>query len=439
MSDSILARCCAHPPDLISSGVAARMMGVSITTVRNLCQSGTLRYYKVGTASHRRISRRDVENYLEGYEAESYESKKKCVLYARVSGYKQNRENRIGESDLSRQMDRLEAYAIEHYGELEIEKFSDIGSGLNFLRKGLNKLVEKILSGELDGSVILCENRDRLTRFGYEIIEKIAAHRNIAITYIAQEDINDEALLQADLLSILHIFSTRSYSKRSAERTRKRLSENVLARGKELMDAGLSLKAVTKKLNGEGYRCEDGTELNYNTVRKYIFLQSAKLEVFGAGRNSAKDYVAQFVERGPDNLRTEIRKVYEHYVKWCGETNQEAVSRNKFGSYFRGFEHTWSNEGRAYVGLVIKGTGLGRAVRVKTVKPDESPNQQFERFLEQLRPFNGYSSEIYESYVSFCRENGIRQPLTHIHVGRLLRRLGNKPKRDGKGFFYKIA
>lgn len=51
------------------------------------------------------------------------------------------------------------------------EIISDIGSGLNMNRKGLNKIIEMAINGEIEELIIAY--KDRLARFGYEMIENL--------------------------------------------------------------------------------------------------------------------------------------------------------------------------------------------------------------------------------------------------------------------------
>lgn len=66
-------------------------------------------------------------------------------------------------------MKRQETYMKNKYPTYEI--ISDIGSGINFNRKGLNKIIDMGIKGEIE--ILVVAYKDRLTRFGYELIEKI--------------------------------------------------------------------------------------------------------------------------------------------------------------------------------------------------------------------------------------------------------------------------
>ena len=100
-------------------------------------------------------------------------SKKKVIGYCRVSSSKQK-------DDLERQIENVKTYMIAKGYSFEIIK--DIGSGINYNKKGLNKLIEMITNNEIGKIVILY--KDRLLRFGFELIENICNRYNCSIEII---------------------------------------------------------------------------------------------------------------------------------------------------------------------------------------------------------------------------------------------------------------
>ena len=125
----------------------------------------------------------------------------KTICYCRVSSRKQS-------DDLNRQVERFQSI----YKEAEIIK--DIASGLNFKRKGLQTILERVMQG--DKLRVVVSHKDRLARFGFEIIEFLIAKNGGEILvldkYVA---ISKQAELTADLLAILHHFSCRMHGQRS--------------------------------------------------------------------------------------------------------------------------------------------------------------------------------------------------------------------------------
>ncbi len=123
------------------------------------------------------------------------------VLYARVSSAKQR-------DDLARQVERLQL-AYPH-----AEVIQDLGSGLNFKRKGLRPLLERLLRG--DKLRVVVAHRDRLARFGVDLIAFLIERNGGELVVLDQPvEPSREAELTADLLAILHHFSCRMHGRRS--------------------------------------------------------------------------------------------------------------------------------------------------------------------------------------------------------------------------------
>ena len=95
----------------------------------------------------------------------------------------------------------------------QFEIISDIGSGINYNKKGLNQLINMITNSEVDKIVVLY--KDRLIRFGYELIENLCNKYGTTIEIIDNtEKIEDEELVE-DLIQIVTVFSCRLQGKRA--------------------------------------------------------------------------------------------------------------------------------------------------------------------------------------------------------------------------------
>ena len=91
---------------------------------------------------------------------------------------------------------------------------SDIGSGLNFNKKGFSTLIKLLFSGIVSEIKII--EKDRLLRFGFPLLEKLCAHFNTKITILRQKpQLSFENQLAEDLISIITVFSAKLYGKRS--------------------------------------------------------------------------------------------------------------------------------------------------------------------------------------------------------------------------------
>lgn len=93
------------------------------------------------------------------------------------------------------------------------EIIKDIGSGINYNKKGLNKLIEMITNNEIGKIVILY--KDRLLRFGFELIENICNRYNYSIEIIDNTPKTEEQELVEDLVQIITVFSCKLQGKRA--------------------------------------------------------------------------------------------------------------------------------------------------------------------------------------------------------------------------------
>ncbi len=91
---------------------------------------------------------------------------------------------------------------------------ADLGSGMNYRKKGLKRLLDGIVEDEV-GRLVLT-HKDRLLRFGAELIFALCQTRQVEVVIINQgEDTNFEEELASDVLEIITVFSARLYGSRS--------------------------------------------------------------------------------------------------------------------------------------------------------------------------------------------------------------------------------
>lgn len=142
----------------------------------------------------------------------------KIVSYSRVSTQSQK-------NQLTEQTNRLYNYCISKGLDLN-EQISDIKSGMSFERKGFQNLLTQVIQGKV--KLVVIENKDRLVRFGYEIIEGIFKYYGTTILVVNEEIDNKsyEQELTEDLISVIHYFTAKSYSHRRALNKLKRELEN---------------------------------------------------------------------------------------------------------------------------------------------------------------------------------------------------------------------
>ena len=97
------------------------------------------------------------------------------------------------------------------------EVITDVGSGLNYSKRGLRRLVARICSGEVGRLVI--SHKDRLLRFGSELVFSLCEHFSCEVVIVnASEDSTFEEDLAADVIEIVTVFSARLYGSRSHEK-----------------------------------------------------------------------------------------------------------------------------------------------------------------------------------------------------------------------------
>ena len=82
----------------------------------------------------------------------------------------------------------------------------DIGSGVNLNKRGLRKIIRLAISGRVNELVVAY--KDRLARFGYELIEDlIKEYSNGKIIIInAKDDREPEEELAYDVLQVMNVF-----------------------------------------------------------------------------------------------------------------------------------------------------------------------------------------------------------------------------------------
>ena len=186
-----------------SSKKVTEILGVTAQTLRNWDKEGKLKPSYVKSNGYRYYS----EDSILSYTQERKTKKNLNVIgYARVSSKKQS-------DDLERQVNNLKTYLDSKYSEYEI--ITDIGSGINYTKPGLKKLIEKINRKEVDLIVVLY--KDRLLRFGFELVEYFAELNNVKIEVLDKIDKNQDQELVEDLVQIITVFSCKIQGKRKTK------------------------------------------------------------------------------------------------------------------------------------------------------------------------------------------------------------------------------
>lgn len=201
---------------IISIGQAAKLLGVHVQTLRNWERTGKLKPDSISPGGTRRYNQ-DKILQITGKELPEIEKDERIsIAYARVSSHDQK-------ADLQRQAQVLELYCAEHGYKYEL--ITDLGSGMNYYKKGLTTLIHKILENNVRRLILT--HKDRLLRFGAELIFSICEAKGVEVVILnkGEEKASFEEDLANDVLEIITVFSARLYGSRS--RKNKRIIEQL--------------------------------------------------------------------------------------------------------------------------------------------------------------------------------------------------------------------
>lgn len=192
--------------EYVSPKEAAKRLGVCVATLRRWETEGRIAAIKT-PSGHRRYGIGEVEKLA------GVQPRINTVLYARVSTHSQR-------DDLQRQIDFLKL----KYPEAEI--ISEVGSGLNYRRRKLLAILERVFQGDIQQIVIAYP--DRLVRFGFELVSWICSKHECEILVLNDSKLSPQEELVSDILSILHNFSHRVHWLRQYEKQVRAEKEKIV-------------------------------------------------------------------------------------------------------------------------------------------------------------------------------------------------------------------
>ena len=196
---------------LYTIGDFSKTIGKTVQTVRNWDKTGYLKPHHISAGGHRYYSQEQV-NVILGIQ-NPMDREKITIGYCRVSSHKQK-------DDLERQVENMKTYLLSRGTPFEI--ITDIGSGINYNKKGLNQLIDKVLAYEVDTVVVLY--KDRLLRFGYELLDNLFRKFGTSIEIVDATPKTDNQELVEDLIQIITVFSCRLQGRR-ANKAKKMITE----------------------------------------------------------------------------------------------------------------------------------------------------------------------------------------------------------------------
>jgi putative resolvase len=165
---------------------ACEILGIHYHTLYKLATDGKIEYAKIGSRQLYNVDKYIRDNKIS-------KTNKRKICYCRVSSGKQK-------EDLKRQED----YMRNKYPTYEI--ISDVGSGLNFKRDGLNEIIDSAIKGEIE--IVVIAYKDRLARFGYELIERMITEYSkgeIKVENKKEEETPTEEITK-DIIAIMNVY-----------------------------------------------------------------------------------------------------------------------------------------------------------------------------------------------------------------------------------------
>ena len=198
---------------MLSIASAAQCLGVAISTLRRWDYEGFFSPDFRTIGGHRRYSISTLKlKFEECFEHSSLKPEKLTILYSRVSGSDQR-------PDLERQKSKLYSFAKGNRLS-NVQEISDLGSGLKYDKPGLKKLIKLIMEDKVDRLILV--HKDRLLRFGSEIIFQLCKWKGIEVHVLEKElDQSFEQELTQDIICLMVVFTARLYGRRSHQNRQK--------------------------------------------------------------------------------------------------------------------------------------------------------------------------------------------------------------------------
>ena len=189
----------------VSVSRAAELSGLSLQTIRKFADQGTIKSYRTPSGQRRFCTDSLKEMFGTKLFTEKILSDKRInIVYTRVSSKKQS-------DDLVRQLEYIKSKNPIYSSYVSIQ---DIGSGINFKRKGIETILDRCTQGTI-GEIVIA-HRDRLCRFGFDLLKMFVEKSGGTIKVIDddQEHKSSEQELSEDLLSIVQIYCCKQMGKR---------------------------------------------------------------------------------------------------------------------------------------------------------------------------------------------------------------------------------
>ena len=178
----------------------AKLLGVAVITLQRWDREGRLKALR--TPSNRRLY---TDEHLRQARGLSPKAERLTIVYARVSSQAQK-------SDLENQVRVLEDFCAANGWAVD-QWVKEVGGGLNFKRPKFLKLIDLVTLGRA-GRVVVA-HKDRLARFGYDLLEHLCKVNGCDLVVMNQESLSPEQEMVQDMLAIVHCFSARLHGLRN--------------------------------------------------------------------------------------------------------------------------------------------------------------------------------------------------------------------------------
>ncbi|HEY9654291.1 MAG TPA: IS607 family transposase [Crinalium sp.] len=203
----------------VGIGQAAAELGVSRDTLRRWEAAGKITVDRT-PSGHRRYDLTQLRALV----PHKNSSDRMTIAYARVSHQSQKQ-------DLKEQINHLRSFCTKN--DWEYELIQDLGSGVNYHKSGLRRLIQRICDGNVERLVMT--NRDRLLRFGVDLVFALCENFQTEVVIMninSLEDFEDD--IAEDILEIITVFSARLYGTRNDKN--QKIIDNLMDIAKELAE-----------------------------------------------------------------------------------------------------------------------------------------------------------------------------------------------------------
>ena len=190
--------------DFLSTKQVCRLIGISLSSFYRYCKSGLIKPDFFTPGGHRRFSYSHIRQVFGLSSPASL-----VVAYSRVSSHDQKKDLLAQELKLSEFAKKLPNFKLDNFISI-----SDLGSGLNYKKKGLKNLLSLIFNQKVH--TLILNHKDRLLRFGSEIIFYLCDFFKIKVIMVEHvADKSFEETLSADVIELMTVFCAKLYGKRS--------------------------------------------------------------------------------------------------------------------------------------------------------------------------------------------------------------------------------